>query len=220
MNNPHCDTDTLEVFPWQAAPLFPDCCFRLNMESFPWRRSSLVERILSRQCNRPRYRITGGTCHKYHICRDKTFVATSILLSRRKTCDCRDKGMVAATKLLFATKVCLSWQNIFVVTKTFFIVINICRNNNKHFVATSILLSWQKMCFVATNTCLSRQKKIQKKIASNIVLSRQNFCCDKNYTCGNSRQWYSRSSPRGEGHVGCDDLFTRQRKRKNNNNHK
>ena len=46
----------------------------------------------------------GGSCHKYHFCRDKIH-----LLSRQKYA-CREKTFVA-------TKLCLSWQNIFVATK-------------------------------------------------------------------------------------------------------
>ena len=66
--------------------------------------------------------IIGGSCHKYHFCRDKSMlivtkvVATSILLSREKTC--------------------------FVVTNTF---------------------------FVATNTCLSRQKLYLWQLPSMVV---------------------------------------------------
>ena len=57
---------------------------------------------------------------------------------------------------------------IFVVTK------HVCCCNKSmsqqiHFVAASILLSQRKMCFAATNMCLST-------------------CRDKNYTCGSSCQ--------------------------------
>ena len=75
--------------------------------------------------------ITGGSCHKYHFCRDKSFVATNTCLSRQNPS-------------FAATKVSLSREKYF------------CRD--KSFVATSILLSCQKTCFVATNTCFSRQK--------------------------------------------------------------
>ena len=71
--------------------------------------------------------VIGGSCRKYHFCRDKSFVATKHVL-------CRDKSMFAATERLSRQKLCLSRQNIFVATK---------------------LLSCQ--IFVATNTCLSRQ---------------------------------------------------------------
>ena len=85
-------------------------------------------------------------------------------LSRQKFCCdkhvfCHDKSMLAATKLL-SWQNCLSWQKFCCNT-------NIC--HDKHvFVATSILLLRQKTCFVMTNACLSQQ----------------NFCHDKNDTCG------------------------------------
>ena len=50
---------------------------------------------------------------------------------------------------------------------------------NKCFVVTSILLSRQKTCFVATNTCL--------------------FCRDKNDTCGCSCQFYHKVAPALKG---------------------
>ena len=110
--------------------------------------------------------IIGWSCHKCNFCRDKhatkvlprereklkrfvetkrlsqqIFVATNIILSRLAYF-CHDKhGFVA-------TKVCLSRQNICSDTHVF---------NVTTFVATSILLSRQKTCFVVTNTCLSRQ---------------------------------------------------------------
>ena len=47
--------------------------------------------------------------------------------------------------------------------------------HDKTFVATGVLLSREKMCFVPSNTCLLRQ----------------NFRHDKNDICGGSRQWCS-----------------------------
>ena len=74
--------------------------------------------------------IIGGSCHKYHFCRDKTR-----LLSRPKYA-CRNKIMFFDIKVLSRSKC-------------------VCRN--KTFVATSILLSRQKTCF---DTCgSSRQWK-------------------------------------------------------------
>ena len=94
--------------------------------------------------------------------------------------------------IFVATNMCLSWQNTFFVTtkvgKTF-VTIKLCLLRQKYFVMTnitlswqnySILLSWQKTCFVATNTCF---------VATNRCVSWQIFCCDKNDTCGSSRQW-------------------------------
>ena len=84
-------------------------------------------------------RWSGGSCHKYHFCRDKTR-----LLSRQKHA-CRDKHNFVATKpvfcrdksMLVATNTCLSQQNF-------------CRDKH-HFVviAASILFSREKACFVA-----------------------------------------------------------------------
>ena len=39
--------------------------------------------------------IIGGTCHKYHFFRDKSFIATNTYLSRQKYA-CRDKIMFVA----------------------------------------------------------------------------------------------------------------------------
>ena len=50
--------------------------------------------------------------------------------------------------------------------------VNFCRDK--------LRLSWQKTCFVVTNMHLWWQMRV----------SWQNFCCDKNDTCGSSRQWY------------------------------
>ena len=44
----------------------------------------------------------GGSCHKYHFCRDKSFVATSIVLSRQTTC-----FVATNTCLSLATKIIL-----------------------------------------------------------------------------------------------------------------
>ena len=54
--------------------------------------------------------------------------------------------------------------------------------SRQSFVMTSILLLWQKTCFVTTNVC----------VMTNML--RQKFCCDKNYTCGSSHQWYSKTT--------------------------
>ena len=51
--------------------------------------------------------IIGGNCHKYHFCRDKGFVAASILLYLRRVLSqqtrvCRDKPFVAIKMILVA----------------------------------------------------------------------------------------------------------------------
>ena len=91
----------------------------------------------------------GGSCHRYHFCRDKhvfcrdkiMFVATNIcciLLSRQKTCFvvsntfvatkiclsqqnfCRDKIMLVATKRLSRQNYVCRDKNIFVKVKAYF----------------------------------------------------------------------------------------------------
>ena len=85
--------------------------------------------------------IIGGSCHKYHFCRGKhTFVATNTCLSRQNTFFCRDKSMLAVTKNV-SRENCLSRQ---IATKI------ICLSRQKFYR--------DKHIFVATDTCLSRQK--------------------------------------------------------------
>ena len=116
-------------------------------------------------------------CRDKHVCIATTNPAAPILspplgrrvcraqnrpsprLSLRQNYACRNKTFVA-------TKLCLSRQNIFVAT-------NGCRDKYV-FVATSIFLSRQKTCCIATNTCLLRLKK--------------NVCRGKDDTCGSSYQ--------------------------------
>ena len=43
--------------------------------------------------------LIGGSCHKYHFCRDKSFVTTSILLSWQKTCFVAINVFVATKRL-------------------------------------------------------------------------------------------------------------------------
>ena len=78
--------------------------------------------------------IIGGSCHKYHICRDK------VLLQQAHVRACRDN-----TRLLSKQKHACH-NKTFVTTKYFCF--------NKTFVATNIILSQR---FVTTNTCLSQQ---------------------------------------------------------------
>ena len=100
-------------------------------------------------------------CHDRTICRDKyilsrkSFVATSILLSRQARV-CLDK-----------TRLC---RDVFVAT-------NISRD--KSFVATNIILSQKKTCFVATNTCLWRQKSYLWQLPPMILYSR--YLSDSEY---------------------------------------
>ena len=117
---------------------------------------------------------------KYACC-DKMFVATQLCLLQQNMCLSQQKFSVENITFVM-TKYVLSQQtgvchnkSMVVVTKlmsrqnchdkTMFVMKNF---HNKTFVVTSILLLQQKMCFVATNTFV---------------------CCDKNDTCGSSRQW-------------------------------
>ena len=106
--------------------------------------------------------IIGRSCHKYHFCHDKGFVATNTCLSRHKTslsCLSRQKMSFIATKVccFVATKLCLSRRNIFVLTNT--------------------CLSRQAYIFVQTKGVFYRDKHV-------LVT----FVATKNYTCGSSRQ--------------------------------
>ena len=72
---------------------------------------------------------------KHVFCHDKSMLVVTKHLSRQK-CACRDKAFV---------------KHVFVTT-------NIC--HEKGFVATNILLSRQKTCFVATRRALSGQTHV------------------------------------------------------------
>ena len=94
--------------------------------------------------------ITGGSCHKYHFCRNKKFVMTHTCLSQQNTCLLQQNMSFVTTKVCCSfvmTKLCLSWQNIFVAANIILSWQKFC-----------LLLSWQKKCFVMINTCLSKQK--------------------------------------------------------------
>ena len=95
-------------------------------------------------------------------------------LSQQKFCF--DKHVFCCNKSMLAT------TKVFVETKTLSVVTKLCLSrqtrvcHEENFVVTSILLLQQKTCFVVTNTCLSQQTR----------LSWQNFCRNKNDTCGSS----------------------------------
>ena len=114
--------------------------------------------------------VISRSCHNYHFCQDKSFIATNI---------CHDKCVFVMTKVLSQQayfcrdKRCvLSQQTHVCHDKISMLRQNyVCRNKylseQNIFVATSILLSSQKTCSVS-----------------------QNFCRDKNDTCDSSRQRY------------------------------
>ena len=85
----------------------------------------------------------------------QTFVATKIILSRQTRLLLRQK-YACRNKHVFA----------FVETKIF------CRD--KSFLSVSILLSRQRTCFVATNTCLSQQTRVYRNntfVATKMILT-------------------------------------------------
>ena len=101
---------------------------------------------------------------KKYACRDKTFVMTKLL--SRQNYVCRDKIYLSRQK--FGRDKYLSRQT------------RVC--HYKSFVTTSIFLSWQNTCFVATTTCLSLEKSACRDktfVATKLCLSRQKFCHDE-----------------------------------------
>ena len=97
--------------------------------------------------------IIGGSCHKYHLCHDKSFVVTNVCLSWQNMS-------------FDVTKVCLSWQN-FCCDKKILLQQNICRDN---FFFMSL-----RQIFVGTKICCDEHMLV----VTNIILSQQNFCCKK-----------------------------------------
>ena len=132
--------------------------------------------------------LTGQNTSKYikylspqtQFCRDKTFVATSLLLSRQ-TRVCRNK-----TRLFVVTKVCLPQQN------TSFVVTKVCFSRQTRGCHDKYLS--RQNYFVATNISLSRQNSTSIHLSWQANFSRDkgpilsNFCPDKNSTCGSSLQ--------------------------------
>ena len=134
--------------------------------------------------------ITGGSCHKYHFCQDKSFVAKNTCLSWQQK----------KRLLIVMTKECLSRQNfchdkyIYVTTNiccdkhTFVTQTYVCHDKHVSFVVTKVCLSWQIV--VATNTCLSQQIFVATifVVATNIILLWQKFCRGK-HTFVTTKDW-------------------------------
>ena len=78
--------------------------------------------------------IIGGSCHNYHFCHDKRV--------------CRNKSLFVMTKVYLVSQNCCK----FCCDKIF----------SKPFL-TGIVLSWQRTCFVATNTRHMLMRKIKQK---------------------------------------------------------
>ena len=99
--------------------------------------------------------IIGGSCHKYHFCRDRhVFVVTNIILSRHKFCRDKHTFMFVATSILL---LCLSRQAYFCY---------VCRDrylSRRMFYCDKMFLWRQKFChdkydFVATKDLFCRDK--------------------------------------------------------------
>ena len=137
------------------------------------------------------------------------------------------KNALATATTTHTEKPCLNWtitlfrqDQIFTVTHTRIYTINSCADKcqSSNYTLAKITShadqrSQQKMCFVATNTCmlvvtkvLSRQNYVCRDkgfgatsillsrrktwfVATNTCLSRRNVCHNKNDTCGSSLQW-------------------------------
>ena len=96
--------------------------------------------------------IIGGSCHKYHFCRDKSFVAINTCLWRhtricldktrsfvcyffpRQKYACRNEIMFVAAKYIFSRQKLCRGKHTFVATKDMFVQTHVCRV--KTFVAT------------------------------------------------------------------------------------
>ena len=93
----------------------------------------------------------------------------------------------AATNIFLATKVlsCCNKHNCVATKFCHKHTLLVCCNKtgvccDKRFVSTSILLSWQKMCFVTTNMCMSQQKyACHDKTFFMTKLCRDNFFATK-----------------------------------------
>ena len=97
---------------------------------------------------------------------------TQVSLLSRQTYACYDKTLLWGDKSMFGAKKLLSRQYYVCRVKTFVATnitantcLSFCRDKND----TCIILSWQKPCFGATNTCLSRQNIF---FTTSILLSR------------------------------------------------
>ena len=89
--------------------------------------------------------IIGGSCHKYHFCRDK------------KKCNDKHVFVVTKHKTFVATKIVFCRDNhVFIATKLRLSRQNLCRDTDV-FVATNIILSRQRL-FLSRQTSVCRDK--------------------------------------------------------------
>ena len=82
--------------------------------------------------------VIGGSCHKYHFCRDKntSFVPTKVCLLQQNFC-C-DKHNFVITKVLLQQAYVCHDKHVFVVTKHVF-----CHNESMLVTTNRKVLSWQ-----------------------------------------------------------------------------
>ena len=122
--------------------------------------------------------VTKKKLRQTRVCCDKSF-ARQAFFCHEKRCVLLRQRYACCDKSFVMTKLCLL-RHIFVMTKIF------CHEKHnfiatKTFVVTSILLSRQKMCFVATNMCLLWQnlsflfKTCSPFSSKPVVLSLQNL---------------------------------------------
>ena len=130
------------------------------------------------ECARERegshYTIICGSCHKYHFCRDKSyvfvvtkhvFVATKVCLPRQKFCLCRDK-IFLLRQMFAATNTCLSPYAYFCRDKRRVLSrrIRVCRDKS--------MLIGTKMNFVVTiqKICRNERRVLwRQKMILNVV---------------------------------------------------
>ena len=146
--------------------------------------------------------IIGRSCHKYNFCRDKntSFVATKVCLFRRNFCHILSRQKFCRDKYWSRQRFCRN-KYTFVATNDVF-----CRDKHVFvkFCRTSILLSRQTTCFVATHACLSclsphthththththAHTRTHTNARTHVrAHTHTHFCRDKSDTCGSSRQ--------------------------------
>ena len=160
--------------------------------------------------NKLLWTVTGGSCHKYHFCCDKSFVATNTCLSWQ-TLVCHNKTPVlsrqkyACHNIFLSRQTCLPRQAYFCHNKR-----HVCHAASIIFVATKVLLQQTHVCrdkhlFVTTKHMFCHDKSMlvttyfchdkHMFAAASILLSQQktclscrkyNFCCDKSFVATNT----------------------------------
>ena len=162
--------------------------------------------------------IIGGSCHKYHFCRDKSFVATNTHTHTSREVERQlivllAKGwqnvqqvdlwtwfvidtICVVTKRAGVTKVSLAGAATSLIFVLTIIILSrqIYFSRDKHmFVATKHLFCQDKSMLVATKqACFCRDKQAWFCRDKRGVLSQKRCLARQKCTCGSSRQWYKR----------------------------